>query len=170
VIEILVLSSDHWATWRELRLAALTQAPYAFGSQLVEWQGEGDTEERWRDRLSIAGSHNVAAMLHGRAAGMASGVPTPHGAVVELISMWVAPAARGHGVGDALVHEIERWARTIGARVLRLSVAEDNTAASALYQRHGFEYTGEWGGRMPDGLRRERVMEKALSKTREVDT
>lgn len=158
-----MLSPDEWALWRRLRLAALAEAPSAFGSRLADWQGEGDAEDRWRSRLSIPRSHNVAALLSEQSVGMASGVPTSEADVVELISMWVAPAARGRGVGDALVGEIERWARSIDARVLRLSVAEDNMAASALYQRHGFEYTGELGDPMPDRVRRERVMAKAVA-------
>lgn len=163
MIEILALTPDDWATWRHLRLAALGEAPSAFGSQLADWQGDGDAEERWRSRLGIPGSHNVVAMLDDDAAGMASGVPTSHVGTVELISMWVTPEARGRGVGDALIGEIERWARSVGARVLRLSVAEHNAAAASLYQRHGFRYTGEWGDLMPDGINREQVMEKALA-------
>jgi ribosomal protein S18 acetylase RimI-like enzyme len=163
VTEILVLSPDEWALWRRLRLAALTEAPYAFGARLKDWQGDADAEQRWRSRLSIPGSHNVAAMVSDQPVGMASGVPTSQTDVVELISMWVTPTARGRGAGDALVGEIERWARSIDARVLRLSVAEDNAVASQLYRRHGFEYTGELGDLMPDGNRRERVMEKVVA-------
>lgn len=145
-----------------MRLAALGEAPYAFGSRLADWEGDGDVEGRWRSRLGIPESHNVVAMLDDQAAGMASGVPTSHVGVVELISMWVAPGARGLGIGDALVGEIERWAQSIGARVLRLCVAEDNTKAASLYQRHQFHYTGELGDLMPDGIHREQVMEKVL--------
>src|ERR1700722_14623539 len=42
---------DDWRLWRELRLAALTEAPGAFGSTLAEWSGAADTEQRWRGRL-----------------------------------------------------------------------------------------------------------------------
>lgn len=98
-------------------------------------------------------------MLDGQLVGMASGVPTTDG-VIELISMWVAPTARGRGVGDALVHEVERWGCSEGAHTLRLRVADGNRAASELYQRHGFRHTGELGDLMPDGVGRERVMAK----------
>lgn len=54
-----MLTPDDWPIWRELRLAALAEAPQAFGSRLADWQGEGDREERWRDRLSIPGSCNA---------------------------------------------------------------------------------------------------------------
>lgn len=163
VIEIRRLTPDDWAIWRHLRLAALVEAPFAFGSQLADWQGEGDTEERWRGRLEIPGSHNVVAVLDDQPVGMASGVPAADYSVVELISMWVAPIARRLGAGAALVQEIERWGRRgIGAQVLRLDVADGNAAAAGLYQRHGFAYTGELGDLMPDGVRRERVMAKPI--------
>jgi ribosomal protein S18 acetylase RimI-like enzyme len=162
MIELRALTPDDWPIWRELRLAALAEAPRAFGAQLADWQGEGDREERWRARLSIPGSYNVVALRAGEPVGMASGVPTGDPAVVELISMWVAPAGRGRGVGDELVRDIERWARGVGAGVLRLSVADGNEPAAALYTRNGLAYTGEVGDLMPDGVRRERVMAKAL--------
>ncbi len=162
MIKIRRLSPDDWEVWRSLRLAALADAPDAFGSRLADWQGAGDREDRWRSRLSIPGSHNVVAMLDDQPVGMASGIPTEDDEVVELISMWVSPTARGRGVGDALLREVERWARYVGARVVRLDVADGNDAASGLYQRYGFSYTGELGDLMPDGIRRERVMAKIL--------
>ena len=51
VIEAVVVTSDGWRLWRELRLAALAEAPAAFGSTLAEWSGAVDTEQRWRARL-----------------------------------------------------------------------------------------------------------------------
>ncbi|MGA3486448.1 N-acetyltransferase family protein [Micromonosporaceae bacterium DT55] len=162
MIEARVLSEDDWKLWRELRLAALTEAPYAFGAQLSDWQGDGDREERWRGRLTIPGSYNVVAVLDGQPVGMASGVPTDQDGVVEVISMWVAPAGRGRGVGDHLLRTVEEWARHAGAGTLRLSMAEGNDHAWALYERHGFRTTGELGGLMPDGIHREHVMAMSL--------
>ncbi|MGC4812504.1 N-acetyltransferase family protein [Micromonospora sp. DT228] len=141
MIEIRVLAPDDWPTWRDLRLAALTEAPEAFGSRLADWQGDGDREQRWRDRLSIPGAHDVVAVLDRRPVGMASGVPTADPLVLELISMWVHPDARGRGVGDRLVDEVACWARQHGADRLRLSVMPDNAAAKALYRRAGFQLT-----------------------------
>ncbi|MFG2045611.1 GNAT family N-acetyltransferase [Dactylosporangium sp. NPDC048998] len=161
-MKLRVLSPDDWQIWRRLRLAALTEAPYAFGSRLADWQGDGDRAERWRDRLALPGSHNVIALLDEQPAGMASGVPTDEPGVVELISMWVSPAARGLGVGDRLIQQIERWARQERATVLRLSVIRGNEAAQKLYQRCGFVGTGGLDDPMPDGIRHEDVMEKML--------
>ncbi len=134
-----VLTGDDWRLWRELRLAALAEAPDAFGSRLADWQGEDDREERWRARLAMPGSHNLVAEVDGRPAGMASGVPTGDPLVRELIAMWVSPKARGAGVGDALVLGVAQWARASGAAELRLAVYERNAAAKRLYERHGFK-------------------------------
>jgi ribosomal protein S18 acetylase RimI-like enzyme len=164
VIELRVLTPDDWPAWRELRLAALAEAPHAFGSRLADWQGDGDREQRWRDRLGIPGSYNVIAVLDGQPAGMASGVPAEdEDGAAELISMWVSPAARGRGVGDRLVRAVEDWARQAGAGMLRLAVTEGNDSAIALYRRCGFAATGELGDLMPDGVRREHVMAKPLT-------
>jgi ribosomal protein S18 acetylase RimI-like enzyme len=164
MIELTVLTPDDWPLWRDLRLRALAGSPEAFGSRLADWQGEGDREERWRGRLGIPGSFDLVAALDGEPVGMASGVPADRDDVVELISMWVAPAARGAGVGDALVTEVMRRARDAGAAALRLAVADGNDPARALYERHGFRATGELGDPMPDGVRHEVVMELSLGR------
>jgi ribosomal protein S18 acetylase RimI-like enzyme len=130
-------------------------------SRLADWQGDGDREERWRARLGIPGSFNVVATLDGEPAGLASGVPAAEG-VAELISMWVSPAARGHGVGEHLVQAVARWAQRAGAGVLGLAVVPGNENAAALYRRNGFHLTGDLGDLMPDGVRREHIMAKDL--------
>jgi ribosomal protein S18 acetylase RimI-like enzyme len=162
VIELKLLAADDWRLWRGLRLQALLEAPEAFGSQLADWRGDGDREERWRGRLSIPGGHDVAASLDAVPVGMVSGVPSGERAT-ELISLWVSPTARGRGVGDALVADVVRWAQGAGATTVHLRVAEGNDAARKLYERHGFRLTGEKGALMPDGVRHELVMELSLT-------
>lgn len=163
MIELRELTPDDWPLWRTLRLAALGEAPHAFGSTLADWSGDGDREDRWRARLAIAGSVNLVAVLDGEPAAMASGVPGDRRGEAELISMWVAPAARGRGAGDELIRAVERWARQAGAATLKLAVTDGNEKATALYRRHGFAPTGELGDLMPDGVHREIVMAKPLA-------
>lgn len=162
MIELRALTTDDWPLWRSLRLAALGESPHAFGSKLSDWQGEGDLESRWRDRLGIPGSHNLVAFLDGTPAGMASGIPGSEPDVVEVISVWVSPAARGRRVGDELLAAIEDWARQRSARALILAVAPGNEPAIRLYSRNGFAVTGELGDLMEDGVSYEAVMEKPL--------
>lgn len=159
VIELRTLTPADWRIWRKLRLAALAEAPGAFGSRLADWQDAG--EERWQQRLAIPGSVNFIALLDGEPAGMVSGVPGED-ATPELISLWVSPAARGKGIGDRLVQAVAQWARRRDAAALRLAVAEDNDKAVALYRRHGFADTGEREGPLPDSAGREMVMIKQL--------
>ncbi len=133
---IATLAVDDWKLWRALRRRALAEAPHAFGSTLEEWSGAGDTEARWRERLASV-PYNIIATIDGEPAGMASGT-APAGDEVELISMWVAPHARGRGVGDALVDAVIAWGRRHGVRRVALDVASGNAAAIRLYERHGF--------------------------------
>lgn len=140
-VAVTSITANEWRAWRNLRLKALREAPYAFGSALADWQGAGDTEARWRKRLTDV-PLNLIASVGGTPAGIVSGrAPTPEG-TVELISMWVAPFARGCGVGDALVDAVVRWAREKNAWRVALAVVPNNTNAFALYERHGFREAG----------------------------
>jgi ribosomal protein S18 acetylase RimI-like enzyme len=56
-----------------------------------------------------------------------------------LFGMYVDPGFRGRGVGDALVEELLRYARSRdGLAVVQLTVTDGNRAARDLYERHGF--------------------------------
>jgi ribosomal protein S18 acetylase RimI-like enzyme len=55
----------------------------------------------------------------------------------------VDPAARGRGVGEALVRACIERATRAGARVLRLSTLPEMHAAHRLYERLGFTRTPE---------------------------
>jgi ribosomal protein S18 acetylase RimI-like enzyme len=161
VIELRQLVPDDWKDWRELRLAALADAPFAFGSRYEDWVDA--EEERWRARLSVPGSYNLIAFLDGTPAGLASGLPShDEPDVRELVSMWISPAARGRGLGDHLMAAIETWARSDGAVAVELSVVQGNDNAQALYARHGYELTDKSGDLMPDGIHRELVLRKTL--------
>lgn len=50
----------------------------------------------------------------------------------------VSPAARGRGVGRALIAEAKAWARRNGVETLSLTSAPHREAARRLYQREGF--------------------------------
>ncbi|RAO67855.1 uncharacterized protein BHQ10_003867 [Talaromyces amestolkiae] len=136
MIKLRKVSPSDWELWKEQRLAALKEAPYAFHSKLAEWENVPD--ERWRARLSIPDACQFLAFLDGKAVGMVGGLPTEDPELVELVSLWVAPAARGHRVGDILIAAVEEWARGIGAARLRLEVAIQNRPAHSLYVRNGF--------------------------------
>jgi ribosomal protein S18 acetylase RimI-like enzyme len=103
----------------------------------VEWSGDGDCEERWRARVTEV-PFNLIAELDGKPAGMVSGTQPDHNGLILLISMWVAPFARGRGVGDALIDAVIAWALRQGAIGVTLAVRVANRPAIALYRRRQF--------------------------------
>jgi GNAT superfamily N-acetyltransferase len=135
-----------WQVFRDIRLEALRSAPSAFGSSYAD---EVTRDEAfWRGRSS--GGNIFLAYLGDRTgetagpgpAGLAGGYQ-PDPVTVELVSMFVRPAARGLGVGEALVAAVIGWARTRQATSVHLWVTETNAAARKLYERCGFTPTAE---------------------------
>jgi [ribosomal protein S18]-alanine N-acetyltransferase len=64
----------------------------------------------------------------------------------ELLTVAVAPSARGQGIGTTLVRRFMAEVRTRGAERVFLEVAETNVAARALYARAGFVAAGRRRG------------------------
>lgn len=76
--------------------------------------------------------------------------------VVDLIQMFVEPAARRSRLGTMLSEAIIGWARERGARRVRLTVNTADRGAPALYRSLGFTDTGRretdrFEGRAGDG-------------------
>jgi ribosomal-protein-alanine N-acetyltransferase len=61
------------------------------------------------------------------------------GEVADVMTIAVAPAARGHGLGAALMRWVIARARRSGAEFLMLEVRADNAVAQRLYAAAGFE-------------------------------
>ena len=61
------------------------------------------------------------------------------GEVADLMTIAVAPAAQGSGLGRHLLSLVESLARDGGASYLMLEVRDDNEPAKKLYERAGFE-------------------------------
>ncbi|MBI4261317.1 MAG: GNAT family N-acetyltransferase [Actinobacteria bacterium] len=140
-MEVRRARADEWRELRDTRLAALADAPEAFGSTLE--REEALPEERWRDWVP-AGARGeeqvvVAAVEGGRWVGMAGGYGSEEEPGVSVvIAMWVHPSYRRHGVGRELLEAVEVWARERGARTLRLGLADGNPEAAGLYAAAGF--------------------------------
>lgn len=163
MFQLRTLSADDWEAWRVVRLAALANAPDAFGSRFNDWVDA--PEARWRGRLSIPDAidlvvHEINENGDERAVGMATGVPTGYGGA-EIISMWVDPRFRGRGLASSLIGKIVSWAIQSGFSELRLAVRPDNATAQSVYQRNSFSVSDEPGDETPDG-RREIIMLRNL--------
>jgi GNAT superfamily N-acetyltransferase len=134
------------AMLRAVRLAALADAPFAFGS--THEREVAFTDSDWADRAA-AGSTSVDratwfAVDEDRVIGVAGGyrerAELPD---LDLVSMWIDPEYRGRGVGRQLVAEVIAWARDSGAESLSLWVTRGNEPADRLYVAMGFAETGD---------------------------
>jgi ribosomal protein S18 acetylase RimI-like enzyme len=132
------LREDDWAALRTARLAALAEAPYAFGSTVAREQQF--TEENWRDRTrtgAVFGAWSGAEIV-----GLATGREDP-GEGWGLYGMWVHPDLRGTRTASALADAVCAHARALGGDRISLWVTEVNERAGAFYARMGFAPTGE---------------------------
>lgn len=137
-------TSADWAALRRTRLAALADSPDAFASTLA--RESRLTEADWRDWASTA-AWFLAWPDRGNPVGLVATRPSPDAAPASaapwmLLSMWVAPAARGSGAAGLLVAAGAGHARAAGADRLTLWVAAGNARARAFYLRMGFAPTG----------------------------
>ena len=149
------LGGADWERLRALRLRALREAPDAFGRTLAE--EEPQPPEYWQARLADPAVAHFVVSREGADVGLVSGAPwRGRPGVMGLFSMWVAPEARGAGVGGRLVEAVVGWARASGYGRVVLEVADENAAAVRLYERHGFAPTGARGTLPPP---REHVLE-----------
>lgn len=63
----------------------------------------------------------------------------------EIKSMFVASHARGQGVADAMLRQLEDEARAMGLPMLRLETGNSLNSALRLYGRHGFQLCDAFG-------------------------
>jgi len=133
-----------WALLRAVRLAALADAPAAFGSTTAREVAFGEAE--WRRRATSA--PNFIAWREDEPVGLVTVIgrgsdgETGPPAEWELVSMWVSPDARGSGAADLLVSAVTQVVRAESADRLVLWVADGNARARAFYLRAGFRPTG----------------------------
>ncbi len=138
--------ADEGAALKAIRLAALADAPSAFGSS---YAAEVDlSEDDWATRAAraAAGTSSVTylAVVEQSVVGIVGAYrPDPSGSLVELISMWVSPPQRRAGVAGKLVDAVLSWAGGTGASSVELWVTRGNDAAQRLYEVAGFRETGE---------------------------
>ena len=92
---------EDWQRVRTVRLHALQDAPDAFLTTVEEARAK--PAEVWQEQLASTAAATFLAILEGHDAGMAVGAPH-HANPLDagLYGVWVAPEARGRGVGVAL--------------------------------------------------------------------
>ena len=144
VIRLREVRRDDWRVYRELRLRALAEDPGAFGETLE--RSRTYDEAKWKSYVEpTPGMYRLFAERDGAVVGKVVfriHQDADH-RIAHVYAMWVAPEARGLGVGKALIDTGLRWARSRAALEVHLLVADSGAAARRLYERCGFRPTGE---------------------------
>jgi GNAT superfamily N-acetyltransferase len=138
---------DEGRSLRDVRLAALADAPSAFGSTYA--RESLLTANDWADsaRVGSAGTKRATffAVAGDEIVGLAGGYrDDPTSSRAELVSMWTHPVVRRSGVGRLLVNAVLDWARTCGVQGVELWVTRGNIGAANLYRAMGFVDTGDY--------------------------
>lgn len=157
--------SDEGAALKAVRLAALLDAPAAFGS--THEREAAFTDDEWAARAAAGAQGEERATffaeLDGQVVGLVGGYTDPATpGVVELVSMWTSPAARRSGSGRLLVQAVLEWATATGATEVGLWVTRGNEPAQRLYEATGFTETGDFQPLPSDPCRAELRMSRTL--------
>ncbi len=142
MITIRPTTAQDWRTLKDVRLAALLDAPKAFGLRYETAVYHSDAA--WRERA--AGTADLAyylGFIDGDAAALIGAWISPERGFT-LISMWAKPEYRGTGVAASLVDTVKARAVGLGYARVVLSVAAENTRAVAFYHKQGFAFLPEW--------------------------
>ncbi|HKI58800.1 MAG TPA: GNAT family N-acetyltransferase [Trueperaceae bacterium] len=136
--------ADDEATWG-LRGLALRESPDAFGSHPDEHPPLEAYRALQAERRRTQEQRAIGAFLDAELVGVVSVVRSPRLKMrhrADLYGLYVAPRARGTGVGRALVRAAVRAANELGAERLELAVTACNAPARHLYEAAGFR---AWG-------------------------
>lgn len=144
-MQIRTVRADEWRRWREARLRMLRDDAKYFSSRYDDAVREPD--DVWRRWVAEAdeGTSKVLFVAEDDDTwlGVVGAFVRVNPNEVHLVAMWVDPRGRGRGIAKALIRAVAGWARERGASRVLLFVQEANAPARALYERAGFEPTGE---------------------------
>jgi ribosomal protein S18 acetylase RimI-like enzyme len=144
-VEIRRVQKEDWRALRDVRIAALADAPEAFGTTHAQALARDDAW--WVEWCGLAAASDGQVMVlawDGEAPiGIAGAFRDDEGGRWIVISMWVAPAARGRGIGRALLDAVVGLVREHGTDEIVLGVTDGNDTARGLYESYGFVDNGD---------------------------
>lgn len=139
-IDARTLGDDEWQLFREVRLAALQDAPEAF---VARFEDEASYEDEfWHERMSR--SRRIVAERGDDLVGLVClGLHNEDSETGEVFGLWTAPSARGDHVARRLVAAAATRAAEDGRRRLYFWVGSDNAKAIGFASNFGFRPTSE---------------------------
>lgn len=139
-IKVRILGEAEWQLYREVRLAALKDAPEAFVAHFEDEASYGD--DFWHERMDRA--HRIIAERGDEPVGLVClGLHDEDPQAGEVFGLWTAPKARGERVARQLVAVAARKAAEDGRRLLYFWAGSDNASAVGFASSFGFRPTEE---------------------------
>ena len=121
-----------------LREAHWADVPALAGLETVLFAHDAWSEPTWWAELAGRPRRDYVVLTDGE--GLLGYAGLDHGGdVADVMTVAVAPRARGRGLGGLLLAELERRAAARGAASVMLEVRADNGPARALYERAGYQ-------------------------------
>ena len=134
-----------------IRAAVPAEVPALAALEQRSFAGDRMSARQYRRHVASPGAVVLVAHRGGLPVGSAVVFLRVGSDLARLYSIAVDPAARGTGLGAALLAAAERAARRRGARRLRLEVRQDNPAAIRLYETRGYRRVGARAAYYEDG-------------------
>jgi ribosomal protein S18 acetylase RimI-like enzyme len=135
-------TEEDWEALKKIRLAALLDAPMAFG--VSHATAMANTDVQWRDRAAGRGKVRFTlAFMNDHAVGIVGHALSAH-SEGNLIAMWIAPALRGTATAARLVEAVKTQAVSQGYARVVLEVDPNNVRAVSFYRKQGFSFLPEW--------------------------
>ena len=140
------MTPEDWSAVRDIFAEGIATGLATFETSPPSWE-DWDRAHTVGHRLVV---HDGAVVL-GWAACSPMSSRCVYAGVLEL-SVYVAQAARGRGVGNALLRELISSTEADGIWTLQAGIFRTNVASLALHERHGFRRIGvrERVGRLGD--------------------
>lgn len=138
--KIRILSKDEWELYRDVRLAALKNAPEAF---VARFEDEASYDDNfWRERMISA--HRIVAQREDELVGLVClGLHNDNPETGEVFGLWTAPTVRGEHAAQELVSIASQKAAKDGCRLLYFWAGSDNASAVGFASSFGFRPTSE---------------------------
>ncbi len=159
-IEVRLLGEDEWQVYREVRLAALEDAPEAFVARFEDEASRG--EGFWRDRMIRAS--RIVAEREDKPVGLVGlGLHGEDPEAGEVFGLWTSPTVRGQHVARGLVSTAAEKATEDGCRLLYFWAISDQASAVGFASSFGFRPTSKRRPvRVADGATERDVDEVAM--------
>ncbi|MDQ3156724.1 MAG: GNAT family N-acetyltransferase [Actinomycetota bacterium] len=139
-ITVRLPGEDEWQLYRDVRLAALRDAPEAFVARFEDEASYGD--DFWREQMSRA--TRIVAERGNEPVGLVClGLHNEDPETGAVFGLWTAPTVRGQRVAWGLVSTAREKAAKDGCRLLYYWVVSDNASAVAFAASFGFRPTTE---------------------------